>query len=430
MLIAVMILSNLIFAGMETPREFYERAERQAPGPKDDSLAFLYRAPISANITTHDVSWQKAGARTKMWNDSYWPTYRGIIAYRYLDKKNIPKTKNWSDHYAYYQSHPSEWMVAVGDEKKLSPAEKYDLLVGNSDWTLTRIMWKRGEDYNNKYGKVTSWFGICHGWAAATHMFQPLPLKPVTVTNIYGKQITFTSSDIRALQSYLWAENSPNSQLVGMRCNYSSTTGSDKPACVDNNPMSWHLAVIHRVGRDGDSMVMDTSAYAEVWNFPVDSYVFQYFNPQSKTKSDSWEKSMLSVVQYPQDPFKKTRTPQTRYIVGVNMKVYHPSAIEPAEKTSTKTLYSTKNFVYDLELDQNFNIVGGEWHSKARPDFLWTYAYGAIAKTKEDGKISGTWSVSQPLPLAWSDLARQASARGDVMRNIVDMLVKQSRESN
>ena len=53
----------------------------------------------------------------------------------------------------------------------LSPSEKYDLLVGDKNFTLTKAMWNEGLGYYNRNGSVERWMGICHGWAIAAYMY-------------------------------------------------------------------------------------------------------------------------------------------------------------------------------------------------------------------------------------------------------------------
>ena len=42
-------------------------------------------------------------------------------------------------------------------------------------------------------------------------------------------------------------------------------------------------------------------------------------------------------------------------------------------------------FVYDLELDANLRIIGGEWRDQARPDFIWRPRPGTKPSTPADG---------------------------------------------
>ena len=115
------------------------------------------------------------------WSDSYWPKYKGEIGIRYADP-GFPNSKIWANNFQYVQSVPASSIVNTGNVSQinnLSPSEKYDFVVGDSGFTLTRYAWKRGEDALKKWGVVSTWEGLCHGWAAAAHLNQPIAETPV-----------------------------------------------------------------------------------------------------------------------------------------------------------------------------------------------------------------------------------------------------------
>jgi Transglutaminase elicitor len=120
-------------------------------------------------------------AAVKPWADSYWPTYRGQIAYRYADG-SFPKSKNWGENFAYAESHPASLMINSGAVNLLSPAEKYDFVMGDADFTLTHFAWSRGQQGSTDGGGVATWMGICHGWSGAAHyamdVMYPIEIEP------------------------------------------------------------------------------------------------------------------------------------------------------------------------------------------------------------------------------------------------------------
>ncbi len=260
----------------------------------------------------------------------------------------------------------------------------------------------------------------------------PEPELPVTVSSATGRQIVFYADDIKALVSYLWATSSPKSIFVGRRCKSGRPARDDwgrisDPTCFGTNPMTWHVAILNRIGRDGDGLVMDASANAEVWNYAVDSYMVRYFNPVSLKPAHAVSEAIISMDDFHFDPFKVHRSEQAKYIVGVQMEVYFPAATEPHPNSAKNKLYKNKTFVYDLELDENLNLVGGEWHSNERPDFLWTYNPGAAAFSRGDGRIFSQWQSGYTLPRDWASVGRESSARGKVLAKIVNHLVEHSR---
>ncbi|MGZ3651300.1 MAG: hypothetical protein ACXWSC_08990, partial [Bdellovibrionota bacterium] len=68
------------------------------------------------------------------WSGSYWPVYAGEIANRYGDS-NYDASMNWKDNARYLES-----ALGKGTNRELSPAEKYDLLIGDTGFTLTKKM--------------------------------------------------------------------------------------------------------------------------------------------------------------------------------------------------------------------------------------------------------------------------------------------------
>jgi hypothetical protein len=348
------------------------------------------------------------------WSDSYWPTYRGLIAARFADQR-APESKSWFNHHQFYVSHPSVNYVSSGHVSQLSPAEKYDLLIGDSNWTLTKHMWKRGQDAVDQFGHVPTWTGICHGWAAAsqTHL------------------ITFTHFDIMALVSYLWAHAPGENHFVGRRCRTQNPVKDGnriiEGACFDNNPMTWHLATVNRVGVMKKSFIMDTSNNSEVWNYVIDRYNVSYFNPATLEYSSVVEDSVIDIKDFPHDPYKLYRAPQAKYLVGVMMDIFHPGAVSPHSGVPSKQLLERKRFAYDLELDENMEVIGGEWHTKDHSDFLWIYPerYNPFFTLTDTVSLDPN-PLAPPADVALAALARESSLKGRVLSEIVYKLLHRS----
>ena len=82
------------------------------------------------------------------WSGSYWPKHKGGIAYR------------WQTNESHTYETLSVDEVSISDARTinaLSPAEKYDLYVGNYDWPLTKRTMSEGSP------REASWTGYCHG---------------------------------------------------------------------------------------------------------------------------------------------------------------------------------------------------------------------------------------------------------------------------
>jgi hypothetical protein len=88
------------------------------------------------------------------WSDDYWAIYLGMLGHRYADPR-FPGARNWKDNFDYIQSNPALQIVERGDSdavNRLSPSEKYDILVGDKNMTLTEKMWEAGEKYYTRNG--------------------------------------------------------------------------------------------------------------------------------------------------------------------------------------------------------------------------------------------------------------------------------------
>ncbi len=414
-------------------------AERFTPFSEpltDDSYqTFLENLTSVKNIYELEIRGLAQGSvENEIWSGSYWPVHKGLLSYRYADS-NRPTSLKFSVNYQYFQSNPPGNFLVQARIDQMSPAEKYDLLTGNSDWSLSQYMWKKGLVDYDAGREVATWAGICHGWAAATHQGVKMPLHSVVVPDATNTlQIKFYPHDIKGLVSYLWAESSPNSIRAGNRCRQNEVVKDIylrpvDPSCLDGNPMSWHLAITNRLGQYKNSFVMDSAWGDEVWNYGVSAYDYSYFNPKTYETLHSLNRAIEPLETLASDRFKTYRSPRAKYIVGIIMDVFHPALVEPNATENTNITYQTNKFYYDLELDENYEIVGGEWYSQDRPDFIWTFPAGSAAQPREDFALSETpWSGTEPVPALYSEKAREASARGKVLNSIVQVLLDQSQK--
>ncbi|MBL7557892.1 MAG: hypothetical protein JNM24_18835 [Bdellovibrionaceae bacterium] len=429
------ILFILLFSFVPSSETHSKPKDRiSGPFPDDDFMALLNPLGPSYNIVHLDqMNLTKGKANFEPWASSYWPIHRGILAYRYPDKADY-NSKAFIDNYRAFHAVPSENYIVENKIDRMSPSEKYDLLVGDRSWTLTRAMWKKGYDDYQEKGVVAGWTGICHGWSAIAQR-DVLPPKHGVVmrdaTNSFN--ITFFESDIKGLISYLWAESPPETKQAGHRC-YKFPIERDtmlRPidvSCLDTNPMTWHLSITNRLGHYGKGFVMDSSVGAEVWNYPITAYDYSYFSARTFEPVHSLKSALVPIAELSNDRFASVRNEKTKFVVGVIMDVFHPSLIEPTTSPLTANVYQTHTFIYDLELDENYDVIGGEWYSEDQPDFIWTFADDLKARTREDLQDFGVWDGNGPLPANIAQSAVSASQRGKVMATIVDKLHSKSLE--
>jgi hypothetical protein len=197
--------------------------------------------------------------------------------------------------------------------------------------------------------------------------------------------------------------------------------------CNDVSPSTWHVAAVNQMGIHRRSFVMDGTYDAEVWNFPLLSYKYRYFNPQTLKESVVLNSAIVPKEKFRLDKFPEFRDPRARYVVGVYMDVTYVIEIHPTQRSGEiKNPTKTVRYIYDLELDENKNIIGGEWYSNAHPDFLWTFGSEEQAMSYEDRNLIGdSWDIRNPVPPHWTDLARKASARGSPLHSFLFKITQQ-----
>lgn len=366
------------------------------------------------------------------WSDFYWPIYGGGLAIRFADS-NFTFATSWDENSNYLLTN-----LGLGGDEVLSPAEKYDLLVGDKNFTLSKTMIQEGKLHKNDKGIVETWFGICHGWAAAAIQL-PRPSKAVTVVGSSGKKIQFNPSEIKALASLLYANAPFEAKFVGGRCEESNgaidengrETNTD---CLDNNPSTWHMAVVNQIGVAKRSFVVDVAKNNEVWNHPAHSYSYKLFHPKTKTAAASLSEGKIALSDFPEDKFKRSRAPAAKYLVEVEMlfeyvtESYPSTALEDSPENDVR---DTVTYRYDLELDENDTIVGGEWHSFRHPDFLWVPVKDAVAIADGDRALdwrgdTNVWTGRESLPAIWKEAAAYSSRNKQPLARIVNRLMQMS----
>ncbi|HEX7841428.1 MAG TPA: hypothetical protein VF469_28340 [Kofleriaceae bacterium] len=383
---------------------------------------------------------EKAGLRKAVlaeaaqpWSDDYWAIYLGCLGKRYADPE-FPGSDDWKVNRDYIRQRPAQkiWTAGANAIDLLSPAEKYDLLVGDDVGSLTGAMWSEGERYYNASGGVESWMGICHGWAPASYMM-PRPKKPVTVRSASGTQVTFYPADIKALASLLWASANTVTKFIGGRCNDKNPATDANGRVIsakafDTNPGTWHLAAVNQLGAAGRSMVIDATYDYEVWNQPVAGYEYRYFNPQTMKLANTLADATVARNQYTRDRFKKYRSRAAASYVGVIMQLRYMVETDPKHRTSdgpSDDAVNTAIYKYDLELNAQGRIIGGEWFTgKCHPDFLWTPPPNARAISLAEPEATGTWEAGQALPQSWRSAGVSAASDGMPLAKIVEALVR------
>ena len=501
-----------------------------------------------------------AKTSNKPWTSSYWPLSKGTIADPYENSSlSYNLDLGWIDWENNYdsltkrreQDLPKVMEFEQEDLDKLAPSEKYDLLMGDMSFDLTKRLVKymydwgsakensfitkvnlTGEDslelarnyveagyysdiedafrnswnlkvtlsaknavnlverkrYNSaedafvealriakkdaknyvlekKNSRMAAWEGICNGWSTAAGLV-PRPRKGVSFDLPNGKKLNFYPADIKGLVSLFYVNSviqdganldkslpvnmRQGTVSAGLRCNLKSTkedlwgrkydskndpfNGGRDARCVGVHPATWHMGLVNLIGKQDRSFVVERKVGAAVDNHPMWGYKMRYYNPNKERgkyfdPSDEDTKRNFDevVVEIDEDDqFKQFRSKFAKYIVGVEAEMIYLNYARPNrdetdseedDKEVDKTMY------YDLELDKDFNIVGGQWRAtkvgqpkeKGRrnhnqPDFFWTITKDY--KTTgyfDDNKDLEPWKNKKSLPpKSWQTAAKES----------------------
>jgi len=306
------------------------------------------------------------------WSDTYWATWQGGLSVRWSGKER---------DFGYKLLTKDD--LAKIDLAILSPAEKWDLFMGDSNWTLTKEERQRTEILKTVKGspeykrgfEIPKWYGLCHAWAPATLLYDSPG--PITLENSNGIKVPFYASDIKALLTYnlhIQGENT-KTYFMGSRCNVTlpkylkaltlgMLTEKEYVArvknenCNDMDAGATHLAMANLIGLKNTGFVMDMTRGAEVWNQAVYSY-------SSKILGTTVPKKKRNEVIDPILGVSKILTLKTD--------VVYITEISPNKEGKNFPKNSLRDVIYNYEVHLNASgeIVGGKWLDANRPDFFW-----------------------------------------------------------
>lgn len=377
-------------------------------GQVETSLANMEARGLSSGVV-----------RQQPWSGHYWANYSGGIGMRWADP-NFPG-EDWGDGESYVVRN--RWDQTWFDY--LSPAEKYDYLTGvdpTEAGSLTKHQWNLGRSEYNRTGSVATWQGICHGWAPAS-IYLGYPRRDVAFKFPQG-DLVLKVDDIKALGSLYWANGSYETMFAGYRCNIENPPVNAEgrvtdPNCFDVNPGDWHIALVNMIGARKESFVIDAAETSEVWNHPVVSYQLQFYDATDiNRRANSYRDVIREIARTPNLRHSATRSAQAKYVVGVVSTALITVETMPG---TTGDENSTVTFVYDLELDANMRIVGGEWRDKARPDFIWRPRPGTKPTLPADSISLDMWRMGDA---NWRRGSLMNSAKGAPLRQLVEELFR------
>ncbi len=272
----------------------------------------------------------------KIWANDYWAHKKGSINFRWNAVKKI----------GFDLKSPTReeaMVMSLKDLAELAPTEKLDLLNGDYSYSLR----KEVEEIASQSAAI--WHGICNGWSPATiNHNEPTPK---SFTNPDGILVPFGSSDIKALISYYYAFHHEvrSTNQMGKRCFFMG------PGCdEDLNAGAFHIVLTNTVGK-GESMIADVERGRQVWNHAVSEYTSNIVDANLAPGKKSAKGTVRRV---------HLRTDMT-FVRGIEKNSWYPTLGTPDH------LNGVRNYEYTLDIDAFGRIIGGDWISKVRPDFIW-----------------------------------------------------------
>jgi hypothetical protein len=262
---------------------------------------------------------------------------------------------------------------------------------------------------------IKTWEGVCHGWSTAAGNV-PRPRKTVSFKLPNGKTLKFFPDDLKALVSYMWANSIVQDGRTydeendtyggggilnqGLKCNENfpkkdpwgriyddrpdQTSKELEPRCVGVHPALWHLGLVNIIGKQGRSFIVERKISKGVDNHPMYGYKAQYFNPYTGSYDGDVASKVMKLTDA--DQFKAFRNKETTHVVGVrltmtyiNWKRAKRAPVDNESMDSTRAI----DMIYDLELNKDGDIVGGQWRAtevgkgtmfnaeRKQPDFFW-----------------------------------------------------------
>jgi len=348
-----------------------------------DNFTNLLDNPHNSIDNLHQIDSRNLSSATlpfQPWSDYYWPAYKGGIAYRYADPYTSSLNNFNSIKYHVLYNQPASSLINSNHQNDLSPSEKYDLLMGDYSFSLTNSTLQE-LDQINQSRPFEGWEGICDGWAIASFMYKR-PVRSVKVYNPQGIPIEFYPSDIKALNTFLWAKHTKKSKItrmVGQRCNLKNPQTDYNgrilaQECFESNPGTVHLALINQIGIQQKGFVFDATYDYQVWNHPVHSYKYRYFNVNTQETFEKASDAQVPLNYYMNDPFRNYRSYKSTNVVGVELTLQYIAETRPRASSSdapNQDAVVSVTYIYDLELDTYGRVIGGEWYQNAHPNFLW-----------------------------------------------------------
>jgi hypothetical protein len=379
---------------------------------------------------------QRTQLKVQPWADGHWHMNSGLIAARYADS-GFHSRNGWRDRRNYIDRNPLRQILKESNPAKrarsidsLSPAEKYDLLVGDDQASLSDSLWIESERFLVN-GTIKSWMGICEGSAAASVMYSE-PKKSIILKSPSGVPIEFHVMDIKGLASLLWSNYNVPGPIAGSRCKTHTPRRDGNgvitdESCFDTNPATVHLAALNFLGVRHVPFFINRYKAVEVWNSPVIGYEVRYINLSTGRHAGNMSEALTPLSQVSDNKFSPYRSSQTASLLGVELILKVASGFTTERNRSSKLNVANMIYNYDLEIDSAGNVIGGEWRTDSHPDFIWQIDSKYVPSSAGDRSLGAAvkWDGSV-VPASWIGAIRSSSRQSQPMEKIVSKLIELS----
>lgn len=275
----------------------------------------------------------------KFWSGYDWP----------MNQEGI--NNRWNTFWREWIPAPNKEQLitmSIEDKSILSPAEKFDLLNARYDYPFKK------EVESKTSPTLEYWRDISDGWSVAS-IFHKEP-RPKVLLNPDGIEIPFGSTDIKALISYYYSKiQNKNIIMVGQKCGTPDPNTIDPHCENDLDAGNFHLYLGNKIGLEKRAFIIDLEKFYEEKYRPVIGYKTDVMNAKEPdTSSIEGTVKVLSI-----------RT--TLYFIEKANEYSWDTVLE-----TPKQVRGNREYIYDLFLNNSDEIIGGQWKSSDRPDFLFT----------------------------------------------------------
>ncbi|KAL4111657.1 hypothetical protein PRIC1_003335 [Phytophthora ramorum] len=302
------------------------------------------------------------------WPSSYWAMYLDSINYRWSSASEPSATEKYASAFGL---DPDALMDSVSKStgiQSMSPSSTSC----STNWDCASL--GDGSVCARRDGEwqgycIPTWYGICHAWAPAA-LLEPEPNCAVDYNGV-----TFQPMDIKALLSEIYDGSNIATVFTGARFFGPDSDGTTDEygrytdaSRRDLGPGFMHVALANIIGRFNASVVMDVTAGAEVWNQPI--YSYKVVTQKEMTPSEA-ASQYYGVSTYPFNSAAE-RIMYMETSVSWMIETFEDGGLVASGRAAS--YMTSKTYSYLLELDNDYNILGGEWVGDSdldHPDFLW-----------------------------------------------------------